>query len=325
MSVLLTGAGGFIGLHAALALLRRGERVIGVDNLNDYYDVRLKQARLGQLRGRPGFSFEKLDIADRTAVAALLDRHKDVAGIIHLAAQAGVRRSLEDPYVYVERNVMGTLVVLEAARRIEGLRGIVYASSSSVYGANETQPLRVEDPVERPLSVYAATKRSCELMAQTYGHLYGLRATGLRYFTVYGPWGRPDMAPYLFTSAILAGEPIKVFNKGEMARDFTYIDDVVAGTIAAYDQLAAGGGPLHRIYNLGNHRPVKLTDFIAVIERAVGRTAKKVLLPRQPGEVIESFADIEPARRDLGFEPKTTIETGIARFVQWYREYHRTA
>ena len=325
MSVLLTGAGGFIGLHVALALLRRGERVIGVDNLNDYYDVRLKEARLGQLHGRPGFSFEKLDIADRTAVAALLDRHRDVAGIIHLAAQAGVRRSLEDPYVYVERNVMGTLVVLEAARRIEGLRGIVYASSSSVYGANEKQPLRVEDPVERPLSIYAATKRSCELMAQTYAHLYGLRATGLRYFTVYGPWGRPDMAPYLFTSAILAGDPIKVFNKGEMARDFTYIDDVVAGTIAAYDRLAAGGEPLHRIYNLGNHRPVKLTDFIAVIERAVGRTARQVLLPRQPGEVIESFADIEPARRDLGFEPQTTIETGIARFVEWYREYHRDA
>jgi UDP-glucuronate 4-epimerase len=235
-----------------------------------------------------------------------------------------VRRSLEDPYTYVDANVMGTLVMLEGARRIADLRGIVYASSSSVYGGNTKLPFSVEDRVDLPVSLYAATKRSSELMAQTYSHLYGLQATGLRFFTVYGPWGRPDMAAYLFTKAILAGEPIRVFNEGRMARDFTYIDDIVVGTIAAHERLpTATGGPLHRIYNLGNHRPEKLTDFIAVIEQALGRTARKVLLPLQPGDVPESFADIEASRRDLGFEPKTTIETGIPRFVEWYKEYHK--
>jgi UDP-glucuronate 4-epimerase len=324
MSILVTGAAGFIGFHVARALLERGERLIGVDNLNNYYDVRLKEARLAQLQAFPGFSFAKLDIADRDGMFALVERHKDLRSIIHLAAQAGVRYSLENPYAYIDANVTGTLVMFEAARRLEQLTGITYASSSSVYGANQKQPFSVNDRVDRPVSVYAATKRSCELIAHTYNHLYGAPATGLRFFTVYGPWGRPDMAAFLFTRAILAGEPIKVFNEGRMARDFTYIDDIVAGTIAAHDRpTAATDGVSHRVYNLGNHRPEKLLDFIAVLERELGRTAEKQLLPLQPGDVPESFADIEASRRDLGFEPKTTIEVGLARFVQWYKQYYR--
>jgi UDP-glucuronate 4-epimerase len=322
MSILLTGAAGFIGFHVAKALLDRGERVLGIDNLNDYYDVRLKEARLDQLRASRWFTFAKLDVADRGGVLALVDSHRDLRSIIHLAAQAGVRYSLENPYAYVDANVMGTLVMFEAARRIDGLTTITYASSSSVYGANRQQPFSVEDRVDQPVSLYAATKRSCELLAHTYSRLYGLPATGLRFFTVYGPWGRPDMAAYLFTSAILAGRPIKVFNHGRMARDFTYIDDIVAGTIAAHDRPPADGAG-HRLYNLGNHRPEKLLDFIAVIERTLGRTARKELLPLQPGDVPESFADITASRRDLGFDPKTTIEVGLARFVEWYKEYHR--
>jgi UDP-glucuronate 4-epimerase len=324
MSILLTGAAGFIGFHVAKALLKRGERVLGIDNLNEYYDVRLKEARLAELRGFLGFSFTKLDIADRDGVLAMVERHKDLRSIVHLAAQAGVRYSLENPYAYLNANVTGTLVMLEAARRMDKLTAMTYASSSSVYGANRKQPFSVEDPVDQPVSLYAATKRSCELMAHTYSHLYGLPATGLRFFTVYGPWGRPDMAAYLFTRAILAGEPIKVFNEGRMARDFTYIDDIVAGTIAAHDRLpAAADGVPHRIYNLGNHRPERLLDFIAVLERALGRTARKELLPLQPGDVPESFADIEASRRDLGFEPRTTIEVGLERFVRWYKQYHK--
>jgi UDP-glucuronate 4-epimerase len=322
MSILLTGAAGFIGFHVAKALLERGDRVVGVDNLNDYYDVRLKEARLALLSAYSGFVFAKLDVADRDGVFALVERHGDLRSIIHLAAQAGVRYSLENPYAYIDTNVMGTLVMLEAARRIDGLTAIAYASSSSVYGANQKQPFGVEDRVDAPVSLYAATKRSCELLAHTYSHLYGLPATGLRFFTVYGPWGRPDMAAYLFTSAILAGQPIRVFNKGRMARDFTYIDDIVAGTLAAHDRPPAGGVP-HRIYNLGNHRPEQLLDFIAVLERLLGRTATKEFLPLQPGDVPESFADIEASRRDLGFDPQTTIEVGLARFVEWYRQYHK--
>jgi UDP-glucuronate 4-epimerase len=322
MSILLTGAAGFIGFHVAKALLDRGERVVGIDNVNDYYDVRLKEARLDRLRIYPGFDFIKLDVADRDGILALVEGQRDLRSIIHLAAQAGVRYSLENPYAYVDANVMGTLVMFEAARRIDGLTGITYASSSSVYGANRRQPFGVDDRVDEPVSLYAATKRSCELLAHAYSHLYGLPATGLRFFTVYGPWGRPDMAAYLFTSAILAGQPIKVFNNGKMARDFTYIDDIVAGTIAAHDRPPADG-LRHRIYNLGNHRPEKLLDFIAVIERALGRTAQKQLLPLQPGDVPESFADITASRRNLGFDPKTTIEVGLARFVEWYKEYHR--
>ncbi len=327
MSTLLTGAAGFIGFHVARALLERGDRVVGIDNLNDYYDVRLKEARLAELSASAGFTFARLDVADRDGVGALVQAHRDLRGIIHLAAQAGVRYSLENPYAYIEANVMGTLVLLEAARRIDKLAAFTYASSSSVYGANRKQPFSVDDPVEQPVSLYAATKRSCELIARSYSHLYGLPATGLRFFTVYGPWGRPDMAAYLFTRAILAGEPIKVFNEGRMARDFTYIDDIVAGTVAAHDHAPAAGaaadGVPHRLYNLGNHRPEKLLDFIAVLERLLGRTAQKELLPMQPGDVPESFADIETARRDLGFEPKTTIEDGLGRFVAWYKHYHR--
>jgi UDP-glucuronate 4-epimerase len=322
MSILLTGAAGFIGFHVAKALLERGDRVVGIDNLNDYYDVRLKEARLALLSAYPGFVFAKLDVADRDGVFALVGRHRDLRSIIHLAAQAGVRYSLKNPYAYIDANVMGTLVMLEAARRIERLTAITYASSSSVYGANQKQPFGVEDRVDEPVSLYAATKRSCELLAHTYAHLYGLPATGLRFFTVYGPWGRPDMAAYLFTSAILAEQPIKVFNEGRMARDFTYIDDIVAGTVAAYDRPPADGVP-HRIYNLGNHRPEQLLDFIGVLERLLGRTATKEFLPLQPGDVPESFADIEASRRDLGFDPQTTIEVGLARFVEWYRQYHK--
>ena len=324
MTILVTGAAGFIGFHVAKALLERGDAVLGIDNLNDYYDVRLKQARLAQLQVFRAFSFAQLNIADRSRVLALVDSRKDLASIIHLAAQAGVRYSLENPYAYLDANVTSTLVMLEAARRIENLSAITYASSSSVYGANKQQPFSVEDRVDQPVSLYAATKRSCELIAHTYSHLYGLPATGLRFFTVYGPWGRPDMAAYLFTRAILSGEPIKVFNEGRMARDFTYIDDIVAGTVAAHDRLPAPvDGVPHRIYNLGNHRPVQLLDFIAVLERELGYKAKKELLPLQPGDVPESFADIAASHRDLGFDPKTTIEVGLARFVEWYRQYHQ--
>ena len=324
MSILVTGVAGFIGFHVAEALLSRGERVIGVDNLNEYYDVHLKEARLAQLHASPGFSFAKLDVANRDGVFAIVEVHKDLHSIIHLAAQAGVRYSLENPYAYIDANVTGTLVIFEAARRLKHLTGIAYASSSSVYGANRRQPFSIDDRVDQPVSLYAATKRSCELIAHTYSHLYQLPATGLRFFTVYGPWGRPDMAAFLFTRAILAGEPIQVFNDGKMARDFTYIDDIVAGTIAAHDRspTTANGVP-HQIYNLGNHRPEKLLDFIAVLERELGRTAEKRFLPLQPGDVPESFADIEASRRDLGFEPKTTIEVGLARFVEWYKQYYQ--
>jgi UDP-glucuronate 4-epimerase len=324
MSIVVTGAAGFIGFHTAKALLERGDRVIGIDNLNDYYEVGLKEARLHRLRAYSGFRFVTLDIADRDPVFAVIEGDPDITGIIHLAGQAGVRHSLADPYAYINANVMGTLVMLEAARRIERLTGITYASSSSVYGANEKLPYDVEDRVDRPVSLYGATKRSCELIAYAYSRLYGLPATGLRFFTVYGPWGRPDMAYYRFTRAILAGQPIEVFNDGRMARDFTYIDDVVAGTVAAHDRPPAPrDGVRHRLYNLGNHRPENLLDFIAALERALGRRAKKTLLPMQPGDVPETFADIENARRDLGFAPRTRIEDGLARFVAWYKAYHR--
>ncbi len=329
MSILVTGVAGFIGFHTATALLARGERVIGLDSVNNYYDTRLKAARLAKLQANPGFGFSQLDLVARDSVFAVVAANQDLTGVIHLAAQAGVRHSLENPYSYVDSNIMGTVVMLEAARRAPRLKAFTYASSSSVYGANKKQPFSVDDPVEQPVSLYGASKRCCELIARSYSHLYGLPATGLRYFTVYGPWGRPDMAAWLFTEAILAGRAINIFNQGNMARDFTYIDDIVAGTIAAHDRQPGAGADAddvpHRIYNLGNHKPVKLLDFITVIERALGRTAEKLLLPMQPGDVPESFADIESARRDLGFEPKTTIEEGIARFVAWYRDYHGIA
>ncbi len=329
MPVLVTGVAGFIGFHVAKALLARGERVVGIDNINSYYDPALKEARLAELLPARNFAFSRLDIADRDGIFTLIAANKDVTGIIHLAAQPGVRYSLENPFAYVDSNLMGTVVVLEAARRLDRLSAVIYASSSSVYGGNRKQPSSVDDPVDQPVSLYAASKRSCELIAHSYSHLYRLPVTGLRYFTTYGPWGRPDMATWLFTEAILAGRPITVFNDGRMARDFTYIDDIVAGTIAAHDRASelghTGGQTPYRLYNLGNHKPEKLLDFIAVLERALGRTAKKELLPMQPGDVLESFADIGPARRDLGFAPKTSIEEGIPRFVSWYQKYRKIA
>jgi UDP-glucuronate 4-epimerase len=326
MSVLVTGAAGFIGFHVSQALLARGDAVVGIDNLSPYYDVALKRARLARLAERQpaGFAFHQADIADREAAAAIVARHPEIDRVVHLAAQAGVRHSLEDPYSYVAANVMGQVVMLEAVRALARLTSFVYASSSSVYGGNAKQPSSVEDRVDTPVSLYAATKRADELITHAYCHLYGIPATGLRFFTVYGPWGRPDMAAYLFADAIVKGRPIRVFNHGEMARDFTYIDDIVTGTLAALDRPPASGtGP--RIYNLGNHRPEKLLDFIAVLETALGRTAEKHLLPMEAGDVATSFADIESARRDLGYAPTVPIAVGLPRFVAWYKSYHGIA
>jgi UDP-glucuronate 4-epimerase len=323
MPVLLTGAAGFIGYHVGEALLGRGERVVGVDNLTDYYDPNLKQARLERLRGRSEFSFHRIDLSDRKAVFELVDGEPGIDRVVHMAAQPGVRYSLENPYAYVDANVMGELVVLEACRRLPDFKHLVYASSSSVYGGNRQLPFSVEDPVDQPVSLYAATKRAGELIAQCYTHLYRLPATGLRLFTVYGPWGRPDMSPYIFTRAIFEGEPIRVFNQGDMRRDFTYIDDIVAGVLAALDRPPEGDqGPPHRLYNLGNNRSEDLMHFIAVIEAACGREAVKIFEGMQPGDVKETYADIEASRRDLGFEPRTTIDEGLPRFVEWYRAYH---
>jgi UDP-glucuronate 4-epimerase len=324
MSVLVTGAAGFIGFHVSQALLARGDAVVAVDNLNDYYDVALKRARLARLEGKAGFAFHRADIADRAAIASIVAGHKEIDRVVHLAAQAGVRYSLENPYTYVETNVMGHVVLLEAAGRLPGLRSFVYASSSSVYGGNSKQPSSVEDRVDTPISLYAATKRADELITHAYCHLYAIPATGLRFFTVYGPWGRPDMAAYLFADAILKGRPIRVFNHGRMARDFTYIDDIVSGVLAALDRPPAPGVK-GRVYNLGNHRPEQLLDFIAILETALGRTAAKELVEMQPGDVASSFADIEASRRDLGYEPKTPIAVGLPRFVAWYKSYHGIA
>jgi len=321
MLVLVTGAAGFIGSHVAQALLTRGDEVWGVDNLNDYYSVALKRARLERLVAHPRFAFFEADIADPAAMTALVGRHGETAGIIHLAAQAGVRYSLENPLAYAHSNMQGQVVMLEAARRLKRLRSFVFASSSSVYGGNTKLPFAVEDRVDHPISLYAATKRAAELVAHSYSHLFGIPSLGLRYFTVYGPWGRPDMAAYLFADAIMAGRPIKVFNGGRMARDFTYIDDIVAGTVAALDR-PPGGAPPYRLYNLGNHRPEPLPRFIALLEAALGRPARQDLLPMQPGDVAQTFADIEASRRDLGFEPRTPIEEGIPKFVDWYKRYH---
>jgi UDP-glucuronate 4-epimerase len=321
MTVIVTGAAGFIGFHVSRALLARGTPVVGVDNLNTYYDVTLKEARLEQLKGERDFRFVKGDVSDRDAMLALAGSAPDATGIIHLAAQAGVRHSLTDPYVYVQSNVMGQVVLLELARRLPSLRHFVYASSSSVYGGNTEMPFSVDDPVEKPNSLYAATKRADELIAYTYAHLYGIAATGLRFFTVYGPWGRPDMAAFLFTRAILAGEPIHVFNRGEMWRDFTFIDDIVNGVIRALDRPAPGKPP-HRVYNLGNHRSEKLTDFIGLIEQQLGRKAQMLLEPMQPGDVAATYADIEASQRDLDFQPSTPIAEGLPKFLAWYRSYY---
>ena len=323
MTVLITGVAGFIGMSCAEALLGRGDDVVGIDNLNDYYDPRLKQARLARLQGHPRFRFEKIDVADPEGVARIVGSLPAGSAILHLAAQAGVRYSLENPAAYLETNVRGQLSILEAMRRHGGIRHLAYASSSSVYGGNTKMPFAVADRVERPVSLYAATKRSAELMSWCYAHLHGLPQTGLRYFTVYGPWGRPDMSAWLFARAILEGEPIQVFNHGDMRRDFTFIDDIVAGTLAALDRTPAAqdGAPPHRLYNLGNNRPEALMDFIRAIEAACGRRATLAMKPMQPGDVKETCADIGESIRDLGFRPQTAITEGVPRFVAWFRAY----
>ena len=333
MRVLVTGAAGFIGYHTAKALLARGDEVIGLDNLNTYYDVRLKEARLGQLQSTPGFSFHKLDLADRAGVERLFGEARPQR-VIHLAAQAGVRYGMENPHAYVDANIVGTLHVLEGCR-YHGVEHLVFASSSSVYGANTTMPFSVHQNVDHPLSIYAASKKANELMAHSYSHLYRLPVTGLRFFTVYGPWGRPDMALFRFTRSILAGEPIEIYNNGHHARDFTYIDDIVEGVLRTTDRIAspnpawdsarpdpATSSAPYRIYNIGNHSPVELMHFIAVLEKNLGREAKKIFLPLQPGDVPATYADVDDLVADVGFAPATPIEEGIARFVKWYRDHY---
>jgi len=333
MKVLVTGAAGFIGFHTAKALLDRGDTVVGLDNLNAYYDVALKTARLAQLEGRNGFSFEKAELADRQAIADLFEREK-FDRVIHLAAQAGVRYSLENPHAYIDSNIVGFTNILEGCRHNE-VAHLVYASSSSVYGANTSMPFSVHQNVDHPLSLYGATKKANELMAHTYAHLYRLPVTGLRFFTVYGPWGRPDMALFKFTRAILAGEPIDVFNNGNHSRDFTYIDDIVEGVVrcvdktaepnAAWDAASPDPGTStapYRLYNIGNNNPVELMDLIGAIEKALGKTAEKNFLPLQPGDVPETYADIEALADAVGYRPATDIGEGIAKFVAWYRDYY---
>jgi UDP-glucuronate 4-epimerase len=334
MKVLLTGAAGFIGSTTAHRLLARGDTVVGLDNLNDYYDVRLKEDRLARLLPQAGFRFVKLDVADRAGMERLFAA-EGFERVIHLAAQAGVRYSLQNPHAYVEANLVGFMNVLEGCRH-QRVQHLVYASSSSVYGGNTKMPFSEHDSVDHPVSMYAATKKANELMAHTYSHLYGLPTTGLRFFTVYGPWGRPDMALFLFTKAILEGRPIDVFNHGHMQRDFTYVDDIVEGVVRVLDKTAApdpafradrpdpgtSSAP-YRVFNIGNHDPVPLLDFIACIEDALGRKADKRLLPLQDGDVPATYADVDALRAWVGFAPATDIRTGIGRFVDWYRGYYR--
>ncbi|HEY0425965.1 MAG TPA: NAD-dependent epimerase/dehydratase family protein [Rhodopila sp.] len=322
MKVLVTGCAGFIGYHVAEALLARGDTVIGADNLNDYYDVRLKQARLARLRQRAGFTFEHTDISDKAAVGALVTDHPNIAGIVHLAAQAGVRHSLVDPYAYVQANVMGHLVMLEAARRLPELRHLVYASTSSVYGANTVLPFRETDRTDRPVSLYAATKRADELMSYAYGHLFDLRQTGLRFFTVYGPWGRPDMAYYSFAKAIVAGEPITLYDGGLLRRDFTYIDDIVAGILGALDQPPEQEVPPVRVLNIGNHRGEEVRTLVALLEQALGQAAVVRNAARPAADVAETFASVEAIGALTGFAPRTTLAEGIPRFVAWFKAWH---
>lgn len=321
-SVLVTGVAGFVGSHVARALLARGESVVGIDNFSDYYDPVLKFARLKPLRETAGFTFVEGDISDRETMMGLADRQGDLDRIVHLAAQPGIRHSKLDPYIYVQTNVMGHLVLLELARRLgPQLRHLVYASSSSVYGGNDKIPFAVGDRVDHPVSLYAATKRSGELMTETYVHQYGLKATGLRYFTVYGPWGRPDMSPYIFARAIHEGRTIPLYHHGKLKRDFTYVDDIVAGTLAALDQPPATAG--HRLYNLGGSRSEEILDVIALFEKALGRKAVIELKPGEPGDMPETAADIDATTRDFGWTPKVTVEQGIPLFVDWFKEYNR--
>jgi UDP-glucuronate 4-epimerase len=331
--VLVTGAAGFIGYHVAARYLAEGQQVIGLDNLNDYYDVSLKQARLAQLEAADGFNFVKLDLSDYGGVQGIFSKHR-FRTVVHLAAQAGVRYSLKNPHAYTASNIEGFLNILEGCRH-HAVRHLVYASSSSVYGAVTRMPFSVHQNVDHPVSLYAATKKANELFAHTYSHLYGLPTTGLRFFTVYGPWGRPDMAYFLFTRAILERKPIQVFNNGDMERDFTYIDDVAEGVIQVADRIPTanvdwnGDDPdpgtsraPYRLYNLGNNQPVKLMRFIEVLETSLGRTAVKDFLPMQPGDVPATFADIDDLTRDIGFRPSISIEDGVERFIRWYKEHY---
>lgn len=333
MKILVTGTAGFIGSHLAHRLLDRGDEVIGVDNVNDYYDVNLKEARLARLTGKSGFTEVRQDVSDRDAMEALFAEQKPER-VVHLAAQAGVRYSIENPHAYVDANLVGFMNILEGCRH-NNVKHLVYASSSSVYGANETMPFSVHDNVDHPLSLYAASKKANELMAHTYSHLYNLPTTGLRFFTVYGPWGRPDMALFIFTKKILAGEPIDVFNHGQHRRDFTYIDDIVEGVIRTLDHVAepnqdwtgenpdpgTGKGP-YRIYNIGSNNPVELSRFIEIIEERVGKKAEKNLLPLQPGDVPATYANVDDLITDVEYKPGTTVEEGIANFVDWYRDFY---
>lgn len=334
MTVLVTGAGGFIGFHVSEYLLKRGDTVVGLDNLNPYYDVRLKEARLAQLSAYERFAFVRLDLADRQGMEDLFARHAPER-VIHLAAQAGVRHSLAHPHAYIDSNLVGFMHILEGCRQT-GVQHLTYASSSSVYGANTKLPFSVRDNVDHPVSLYAVSKKANELLAHTYSHAYHLPTTGLRFFTVYGPWGRPDMALFIFTKAILSGEPIEVFNYGRMQRAFTYIDDIVEGVVRAHDRIAqpnphwSGRNPdpgtstaPYRVYNIGHPRPVELLRFIEVLEHTLGKKAEKRLLPLQAGDIPATWADVEDLMHDVGFRPVTTIEEGIPRFVQWYREYYR--
>ena len=334
MNILITGAAGFIGSALALRLLQRGDRVLGLDNLNDYYDVSLKEARLARLSACSGFEFEKADIADRERMVRLFAQRRFDA-VMHLAAQAGVRYSIENPGAYVDANLVGFANVIEGARRSE-VGHFVFASSSSVYGANAKLPFAEDDNIDHPVSLYAATKKANELMAHSYAHLYRLPCTGLRFFTVYGPWGRPDMALFKFTRGILAGEAIPVFNRGEMVRDFTYVDDIVEGVARVIDRTAqadpawsalaprpSSSSAPYRIYNIGNNRPVKLMRYIEVLEQCLGKKAKLELLPLQAGDVPETIADVTRLEAAVGFKPATPVEAGIARFVEWYRSYYR--
>ena len=332
-AILVTGTAGFIGFHVAQRLLSSGRNVVGLDIVNDYYDVRLKEARLDILKRQPNFTCVKSDLADRKSTGALFQQHRFPVAI-HLAAQAGVRYSLENPHAYTDANIEGFLNVLEGCRH-NGCRHLLFASSSSVYGANTKLPFSVQDNVDHPISLYAASKKANELMAHAYSHLYRIPATGLRFFTVYGPWGRPDMAMFIFAKAILAGTPIRLFNHGNMRRDFTYVDDVVEAIVRLIDRPpqdnpqwsgvkpdpATSAAPW-KIYNIGNNRPEELLHVVAVLEKEFGRTAIKEMLPMQPGDVPATYADIEDLARDVGFKPSTTIEDGIARFASWFREYH---
>ena len=328
MTILVTGAAGFIGFHLARALLARGERVIGFDSVNAYYDPSLKEARLAVLAREPGFGMERGDLADRAAVLGLAEAHPTIERIVHLAAQAGVRHAERDPYAYVDANLMGQVTVLELARRLPRLAHVVYASSSSVYGGNTKLPFSETDPVERPLSLYAASKRGAELIAAAYAHLHGIPCTGLRFFTVYGPWGRPDMAAFLFAEAIAGGRPITVYGEGKLKRDFTYIDDIVAGLLGCLDAGPAvaarpdePSGPPHRLYNLGNHRAEPLDRYIALIEQALGQQAVREYAAKPRADVAETYADIARAQVDFGFAPATPIDEGIPRFIVWFRAW----